>query len=146
MIDFYGITTYIGLFYALRFVNHVHCTFWSLRNYRFFQISRTLLSILADLNNAEIWMVSILPLFSNSSSLFSECLGTVPGAPFIIGITVTLMFHRLFLLSSKIRVFVCIFAFFYSELESGLSDPFVSQNHRKFYVSFSVVGALPISP
>ena len=34
------------------------------------QISRTLLSILADLNNAIVWMVSIRPLISKSSSPF----------------------------------------------------------------------------
>ena len=39
------------------------------------QLSRTLLSILADLNDAIVWMVSILPLISNSSSSFSTPLG-----------------------------------------------------------------------
>ena len=34
------------------------------------QVSRTLLNILADLENAVDWMVSLLPLISNSSNLF----------------------------------------------------------------------------
>ena len=35
---------------------------------------RTLLSILADLNNAVVWIFSIFRLISNSSSLLSEVL------------------------------------------------------------------------
>ena len=49
--------------------------YWSLSNSKSSQVSRTLLSILADHNNALFWMVMILPLISNSSSLFSEVLG-----------------------------------------------------------------------
>ena len=56
------------------------------------QVSRTLLSILGNLNNAEIWMVSILPLIFNSFSLFSEYLVTILSAPTITSITITLMF------------------------------------------------------
>ena len=41
------------------------------------QISRTLLSILADLNNVLVCMVSILPLISRSSGLVSNPLGLV---------------------------------------------------------------------
>ena len=36
------------------------------------QISRTLLCILTDLNGAKVWIVSILPLISYSTSLFSS--------------------------------------------------------------------------
>ena len=39
------------------------------------QLSRTLLSIQADLN-AVVWMISILPLISNSSSLFQSLWGS----------------------------------------------------------------------
>ena len=39
---------------------------WSLRDSKSSQVSRNL----ADLNNALVWMVSILPLISSSSSLF----------------------------------------------------------------------------
>ena len=39
------------------------------------QVSRTLLSILADLDNAVIWMVSTCPLASKSSSSFTNSLG-----------------------------------------------------------------------
>ena len=37
------------------------------------QVSRTLLSILDDINNAEVWMVSIRPVISKSSSPFGDC-------------------------------------------------------------------------
>ena len=41
-------------------------------------VFRTLLSILAVLNNAEVWMVSIRPRISESSSLFNNPLVEVP--------------------------------------------------------------------
>ena len=47
----------------------------SLRYSKSSQVSRTLLSILADLNNVVVWMVSILPLISTSSSLFYKACG-----------------------------------------------------------------------
>ena len=37
---------------------------WSLSDSKYPQVSRTLLSILADLNNAVIWMVAICPSIS----------------------------------------------------------------------------------
>ena len=60
------------------------------------QVSRTLFSILADLNNAVIWMVSTWPLISKSSNSFTKPLGIVPSGPVIIGITISFIFHSLF--------------------------------------------------
>ena len=57
-------------------------------------VSRRLLNILAYLDNAVVWMVSILRLISNSSNSFSKLLCTVLRAQIIIGITVTFMFCR----------------------------------------------------
>ena len=51
-------------------------------------------------------------LISTPSTLFSRPLVTVLSAPTMIGITITFMFHSL-QLSSKIRIFVRLFAFFY---------------------------------
>ena len=62
------------------------------------QILRALLSILADLNNTVFWIVSILPLVSNSLNPLSKALWTVPSAPTTIGIIVTLMFYNNFFL------------------------------------------------
>ena len=66
---------------------------WSLRDSKSPQISRTLLSFLADLNNAVTWMVSTCPLISKSSSPCINPLITVLRAPITIGIIVTFMFH-----------------------------------------------------
>ena len=55
------------------------------------QVSRTLLSILADLNNVVVWMIFTFPLISKSSRSFTKPLGFVPSAPNIIGITVNII-------------------------------------------------------
>ena len=68
---------------------------WSLRNRKSPQIFRTLLSILADLNNAIVWSRFVV-LFTILQVPFSKPLGIVPSRPVVIGITVTLIFHRLF--------------------------------------------------
>ena len=69
---------------------------WSLSDSKSPQVSRTLLSILAVLNNAVVWMVSTRPPTSKSSSPFSNPLVTVPNALITIGIIVTCMFHSFF--------------------------------------------------
>ena len=69
---------------------------WSLRDSKSPQVSRTLLSILAVLNNVVVWMVSTRPPNSNSSSSFSNLLVTVPNTPMTIGIIVTCIFHSFF--------------------------------------------------
>ena len=60
------------------------------------QVSLTLLSILANLDNTVVWMVSTCPLISKSSSSFTNSLGIIPSAPITIGITVIFMFPRFF--------------------------------------------------
>ena len=69
---------------------------WSLSDSKSPQVSKTLLSILAVLNNAVVWMVSTRPLTSKSSSPFSNPLVTVPNTPITIGIIFTCMFHSFF--------------------------------------------------
>ena len=69
---------------------------WSLRDSKFPQICRTLLSILAVFNNVIVWMVYTGPLISRSSSPFNNLLGTVAKAPITISIIVTFMFHSFF--------------------------------------------------
>ena len=69
---------------------------WSLSDSKSPQVSRTLFSILAVLNNAVVWMVSTRPPTSKSSSPFSNPLVTVPNTPITIGIIVTCMFHSFF--------------------------------------------------
>ena len=71
---------------------------WSLSDSKS-QVSSTLLSILAVLNNVIVWMVSSRPPTSKSTSPFSNPLVTVPKAPILIGIMVSFMFHSLFVFS-----------------------------------------------
>ena len=58
--------------------------------------SLRLLSILVDLNNVVVWMVSTRSLISKTSSPYSNPLVTVSSAPITIGITVTFMFRSFF--------------------------------------------------
>ena len=60
------------------------------------RVSRTVLSILALLHSAVVWMVSTHPPTSKSSSFFNNPLITVPKVPITIGIIVTFMFHSFF--------------------------------------------------
>ena len=69
---------------------------WSLSGSKSLQVSWTLLSILAVLNNVVVWIVSTRPLISKSSSPFNNPLVTVPKAQITIGIIVTFMFHSFF--------------------------------------------------
>ena len=69
---------------------------WGLSDCKFPQVSRTFLSILADLNNAIIWVVSTRPVISKLSSPCTNPLMTVPTTPITIGIIVTFMFHCFF--------------------------------------------------
>ena len=123
----------------------LHC---SLSDSKSLRVSRTLLSILADLNNSWVRMVSTLSPISISSSLFSKPSGIGPSAPTIICITIPLMF------SGKVLVFVYLFTYqperqnpqyvnLFFLLTLGqvvwpeLGDSFVSQNPWNFIVTFS---------
>ena len=90
---------------------------WSLSDTKSSQVSRTLLSILADLY-AVAWMASACPLIANSSSPFTSRLGMVPSAPITIGMTVNFMFHCFFLVLQQCLTIYLFFAFFwfYSEV------------------------------
>ena len=67
--------------------------YWSLSDSKSPQVSRTLLCILAALYNVVVWMVSIRPPTSMSSSPFNNPLVTVPKALIAIGIIVIFIFH-----------------------------------------------------
>ena len=69
---------------------------WSLSNSKSSQVSRTLLTILAVLNNIVVWMVSSRPVISKSSSPCTNPLVTVLRAQNSIDIVVTFMFHSFF--------------------------------------------------
>ena len=60
------------------------------------QFSRTLLTILIDLNDADVWIVSTRLLISKSSSPFNNHLVPVPKISIPVGIIVIFMFHSFF--------------------------------------------------
>ena len=80
--------------------------YWSLSNNMTSQVSGTLSSILADLNNTVAWMVST-PLSSKSFTPCTSPLVTIPRAPITIGIYVTIVFCSFFnsLVKSKYLLF-----------------------------------------
>ena len=83
---------------------------WNLSDSKSPQVTRTLPSILADLNNAIIWTVSTRPLISKFSRLFINPSVTVLSKLITAGITVTFMFHSLFV------CFLLLLFFFFSSL------------------------------
>ena len=84
----------------------------SLRDSKSPQVSRTLLSILADLNIAAVYMVSTRLLISKSFNPCTNLMVTEPKVPITIEITITFMFHGFFQFSSKVKVLISLFAFF----------------------------------
>ena len=140
---------------------------WSLSDSKSPQVSRTLLSILAILNNVAAWMVSTRLRTSKSFSPFNNPLVTVPIAPIITGIIVTFIFHSFFsVLEQGQGTFplfhilsvlfcgqpgqqspqFCKFSFFCWLLLSlvfwpRLGDPCVCQSPIGVYVLFSRTGA-----
>ena len=85
---------------------------WSLSDSKSPQVSKTLLSILAVLNNAVVWMVSTRPPTSKPSSPFNNPSVTVPKAPITISIIVTFMFHSFLQFPRKVEVLILLFTFF----------------------------------
>ena len=88
------------------------------------RVSRFFLTILADLSNIVVLIVSLIPLNSSCSNLLSKPLGTNSSAPAMIGITVTYMFNNLFCLFwlfcfVLFFVFCLFFSFFYLVLWQG---------------------------
>ena len=108
---------------------------WSLSDCKSFQVSRTLLSILVDLRNVVVWMVSVRPLISNSSSPLIKRLWIVPSAPITIGITVIFMYHSFF---SSLVKFRCLSFFPFSLFLTLLS----ARRLSFFYLIFTRSGFL----
>ena len=69
---------------------------WILSDSKSPQVSRTLLSILADLSKVVVWIVSNRPLIYKSSCPFKNPSVIVPRAPITSSIIVTFTFHSFF--------------------------------------------------
>ena len=105
------------------------------------QVSRTLLSILANQNNPVVWVVSARPLISKSSSLFINPLVTVQWVPITIGINVTFTIHSFFnslvrsrylsffSLSFNLIIILIITSFSHQRSLSDSKSPQVSRTH-----------------
>ena len=106
---------------------------WSLSDSKSPQVSRTLLSILAVLNNAVVWMVSTRPPTSKSSRPFNNPLVTVPKAPLTIGTIDTFMFHNFFNSRARSR-YLSFFSHSFSFILWS-----AGQQSRQFCKSFFVV-------
>ena len=80
--------------------------------YKYRQVSRTLLCILADLNKAVLWMVSTHLIIYKSSSPWTNPLVTIPNTLIAIDITFTFMFQSFF--NSLARsTYLSLFSLFY---------------------------------
>ena len=114
----------------------VHHKTWS--DSKCLQVSRTLHSILANLHNAVVWIISTRPLISKSSSLFINPLVIAQSAPITTGITVTFMFHSFCfssLVSSKyLSVFLPPFSF--TLLSAGTAKSTFRQLFSPFFFFF----------
>ena len=132
---------------------------WSLNDSESHQVSRTLLSILAVLNNVVVWMVSTPLLISKSSGPFNNPLVTVSKAPIPNGIMTTFIIHSFFFNSLARSWYLSFFLFSFNFIlrSAGtakfckfsflcwllyglifwprLGDPFVYQNPIGVYVS-----------
>ena len=103
-----GLCISLLLFYSYESFSHQHLLtafHRRLSDHKSPRVSRTLLSIMADLNNAVVWMSSTRPLISKSSSPCTNPLVTIPSAPIAIGITVTFMFHSYISSLARYRYF-----------------------------------------
>ena len=91
----------------------------------------TPLSILAELKNAVVWMISIFHLISTCSNPLSTFWGEVPGTQATTGITVYLIFQNFF--SSPARsCYLSIFSLFLCSL-FGLLEPRIHETTIYFF-------------
>ena len=124
---------------------------WGLSDCKSLQVFGSLLSILADLNSAAVWVASICPLIFKSSCPCINPLVTVPRAPVTISITDTfsipwqgqstyLSFCFLLILFCGQVVNVRFFLFIITKsghLVEIRWSVCISKSHRSLYVSFS---------
>ena len=89
---------------------------WSLSDSKSPQVSRTLLSIMAVLSNAVIWIVSTRPPTSKSYWPFNNPLVIMPKTPITIGTIVTFMFFSFFNSLARSSIISLLTSFSYERL------------------------------
>ena len=116
--------------------------YWSLTDSKFPQVSRTLLCILAVLNNVVVWIISTRPLISKSSNPINNALVTESKAPITIVIIVTFMFHSFFQFPSKAQVLILLFPFvlFYSAVSRD--NNFASSHFVLIIIRSGILGEI----
>ena len=114
---------------------------WSLSDSKSPQVSRTLLSILAVLNNAVVWMVSTRPPTSKFSSPFNNLFVTVPKTPMTIGISVTFMFYSFFNSLARSR-YLSFFSYSFSVIlwSAGTAKSTILQIRIFFFFGWLLLG------
>ena len=114
---------------------------WSLSDSKSPQVSTTLLSILAVLNNAVVWMVSTRLPTSKFSSPFSNPLVTVSNALITVGIIVTRMFHSFFNSLARSR-----YLYLFSHSSCSCSSYYYYFTSCEFFKSASADHIYPTPP
>ena len=87
---------------------------WSLSNSESHKASRTFLSILADLYNSVIRIVSTRPFISMTSSPCTNPWVTIPKAPITVSITVTFLFQSFFFSSLARSMSLSLFSLYFN--------------------------------
>ena len=119
---------------------------WSLSDSKSPEISRTLLSILAVINNTVFWIVPTRPLISKFSNPRTDPLVTVTSAPNTICITVTFMFHSFFSSLARSK-YLSLFSlsFSYTLWSAGIAKSTIRQG-LSLSLSLSLSLFLSLSP
>ena len=111
---------------------------WRLRDSKSPQVSKTLLCIMTDLNNAVVWMVSTRRLISNSARPCTNPLLTVPSDTITTGIIVTFIFQIFFnsLARSRYLSFFSL-SFNFTQLWTGTAKSTIRQVLFSFFSCWS---------
>ena len=96
----YESVTLLSIHVSFSHQHHLMIFHWSLIDSKSLQVFKTLLSILANLNN--VWVVFAYPPISKSSNHLAKPLGIVPST------LITISYHRTFMLHSFLLLLLCL--------------------------------------
>ena len=102
-------------------------------------------SVFSPLNNAVVWIVSVRPAISNSSSPFIKPLEIGPSAPFTNGITVIFMFHTFYSSLVSFKYLSLILPSFQSAIRQDSKVHDSAVYFYLFYYCYSFIRAFQIS-